>query len=464
MRASLSRSLACVALALAATAGCVKKRDRVITVIQQPDPDTIVAVRKSAFALTSSFPSDLVIADRPGLTDVAFVFDGSTVVAVRLGAGALSAATGLSGYTIQTTGVFGDDLEIVDASRGAAVVNNGNAGGTPTSVLEVFNPTTGGNLQNLNLANATTVTAGLSDSAGGTVGSSMNQGDASGCCYVPLTPTTGKLYLSMSNVLQNAPTFELLPGTVQIFAVNWAAGTPVTTTPTVLATTHYNPSHVTPFVDPASGRTYVLVTNTGKYQFGGTINTAGSIDVIDATTDTLVTNIPLGLAAPAFHAIALRQAWNATSSTLETFGLVGAALNGDLYQVNLTQVDALNQASTLPGSYTAGVVNDASNPLAVAGSGDYIPSVVAAAGGRWVFASSFNTGEIRVCDFSTPTPGLNVAPGPFLIGDPANFVSVGWLALRPGNFEGPELFALTGSWPGPDALASVQTSLKVSAP
>lgn len=451
------------ALAALAAVGCIRHdHDRVI--VTQPDPDTLVVVTTSAFGLQSSFPTDLVIADQAGIRDVAFVFDGTTVQAVRCGAGQLSAPSGISGYGIQTSSVFGDDLEIIDAARGACVLNNGNAGGTPTSVLEVFNPTTGSNLQTLNLARSYTFSGSPQDTQGNTV-TSITQGDCSGVCFVPTGGTQGKLYVSMSNVQQSSPTFELLPGTVQVFSVDWSNGTPVSTTVTAtLPTTHYNPTHVTPFVDPASGRRYVLVTMSGKYQFGGTINTVSSIDVIDTTSDTIVTNIPLGLAAASFHAIALRQAWNASASTLETFGLLGAALNGDLYQVNLTQVHALNVGGTLPTSYTAGVVNDASTPLAVAGAGDYIVDVKAAAGGRWVFASSFNTGEIRVCDFGGATPSLNVAPGPFLVGNPTNFVSVGWMALRPGNFEGPELFALTGSWPGPDAVASVQTSLKVSAP
>jgi len=452
-----------VVLAALCAAGCIRHdHDRVI--VTQSDPDTTVAVLKSAFALQSSYPTDIVIADSPGIRDVAFVFDGGTVQAVRCGAGALSAPTGISGYSIQTSSVFGDDLEIVDAARGAAVVNNGNAGGTPTSVLEVFNPTSGANLQSLNLARSYTFGGSPQDTQGNTV-TTITQGDCSGVCFVPTSGTQGKLYVSMSNVQQASPTFELLPGTAQVFAVDWSNGTPVTTTPaTTLPTTHYNPTQVTRFTDPGSGRNYVLVTMSGKYQFGGTINTVSSIDVIDTTTDAIVTNIPLGLAAASFHAIALRQAWNASTSTLETFGLLGSSLNGNLYQVNLTQIHALNVASSLPASYTGGVVNDASSPLAVSGAGDYIVDVKAAAGGRWVFASSFNNGDIRVCDFGGATPSLNVSPGPFVIGDPTNFVSAGWMALRPGNFEGPEIFATTGSWPGPDAVASVQTSLKVSAP
>ncbi|MCI0340333.1 MAG: hypothetical protein L0216_04165, partial [Planctomycetales bacterium] len=109
----------------------------------------------------------------------------------------------------------------------------------------------------------------------------------------------------------------------------------------------------------------------------------------------------------------------------------------------------------------------ASNPLVITStttSNDYIVDVKATRDGRYVFATSFNLGEVRIADFGSPTPTMNASPGPFLIGNPATGVSANGLAVRPGNFEGPEVFALTGAFPGPASVASIQTSLKVSAP
>lgn len=446
-----------------AAAGCFHKDDEFVTV-QYPDPDTQVRVTKNAFGLQTGYPSDLEIVDASGLADIAFVFDGATIVAVRLGAGALTAATGISGYTLQTASVFGDDLCVLSSSAGFATASAGNSSGSPVAVVEVFHPTTGANRQIVNVARTFTNGASLPDSDAST-SSSFTQANVAGACYVPTSPTQGKLYVTMSNLKAfgvSAPDFH--PGTVQVWAVDWSLGTPVASAPTAtLTTTHYNPTHATPFTDPASGRRYVCVTCTGKYAFGGPVATPGSIDVIEVSSDLRVTNIPLGNAAPAFQDVAWRQVTN-PSGVVETYGLVGSALFGSLYQVNLTQLDALRQAATLPSSYTAAVVNDVSNPIAVTTTSDFIVDVEAAAGGRYVFCTSFNLGEMRIVDFGGATPVVNASPGPFRVGSATNGISVNSLEIRPGNFEGPELFTLTGSFPGPDRVASVQTSLKVSAP
>ncbi|MHC5018617.1 MAG: hypothetical protein ACYTGX_00620 [Planctomycetota bacterium] len=459
LRLAAGAAAACV---LAAAAGCVE-RDETVVVHQQPDPDTVVAVTKSAYTLATGFPSDLQIVDVPGLRDIGFVFDGNSVIALKLGAGTLSTATGISGYTIATSSAFGGEMVILTPNRGLCTASAGSAASSPVSVVEVFDPTNGTNTQTLNVA-LTYNFGGANDTQSSAV-NNQAQGNLAGVCFVPTGGTQGKLYVAMSNVKSSSPSAEYFPGTVQVFSVDWSNGTPVSTTPsTTLITGGFNPTQVTRFTDPGSGNDYVLVTNTGQYQFSGTVNTAASIDVIDTSNDTIVTNIPLGNAAAGFHEIALRTHYNATSGALETFGLVGSALFGNVYQVDLTAIDALNQAATLPGSYTAGVVNDAASPLIVSGSSDFIVDVEAAAGGRYVFVSSFNNGDIRIIDFGGATPALNTAPGPFLIGDPTNFVSANAIELRPGNFEGPELFGVTGVWPGPATLASVQTSLKVSAP
>lgn len=452
-------------LAAAVAGGCVERTDGP-TIITPPDPDTVVRVVKGAFPLQTGYPSDIEIVDQPGISDIAFVYDGTVVQAVQLGAGTLSTPAGVSGYTLTTASVFGDDLVILTPHRGLATASAGDSGsGSPTAVVELFNPTTGSTLQVLNVALSHTFAGGQNDTQGNSAGT-ITQGNVSGVCFVPTTGTQGKLYVSMSNTLSAFPTFDLYPGTVEVFNVDWSNATPVSTTPsTVLVTTGYNPTHVTPFSDPVSGRRYVLVGLTGQYQFGsGTVNTPSSIDVIDTTTDGVVTNIPLGNAVIGFQDIALRTAFNSGSGAVETFGCIGSALYGNVYQVNLTAIDALNQTASLPGSYTAGVVNDVTNPIVIGASSDFIVDVEAAAGGRYLFASSFNSGDIRIIDFSGGAPSTNVAPGPFVIGDPANSVSAGTFELRPGNFAGPEIFGLTGSFPGPDAVASVQTSLKVSAP
>lgn len=448
---------------LAAAAGCIDKTDEFITVVQQPGPDTVVAVSPTAFNLSTGFPSDLEIADVPGLRSTGWVFDGSTVTAFALGSGTMSVATAFSGYTLNTASVFGDDLLILTPNRGLVTAVSGSAASSPVSVVELFDPTTGANTQTLSTALSYGFSGAL-DSQGGAT-NTQQQGDLSGIAYVPTLGTQGKLYVSMSNVQSSFPTAEFFPGTVQVFNVDWSQPTPITSVPgTTLISGGFNPTHVTPFTDPASGRTYVLVTNSGKVQFGGPVNTASSIDVIDTTTDTIVTNIPLGNAAAGFHEIALRRSFNTTSGTLETFGLLGSSLFGNVYQVNLTQVDVLNQAATLPASYTAGVVNDITNPLVVSGASDFIVDVEAAAGGDYVFVSSFSNADIRVLDFSGATPALNTTPGPFVIANPANGFSANAIELRPGNFVGPELFAVTGVFPGTASVASVQTSLKVSAP
>ncbi|MCI0341357.1 MAG: hypothetical protein L0216_09455 [Planctomycetales bacterium] len=426
-------------------------------------------VNPNAFALQTGFPSDIEIVGAAGLDGIGFVYDGNVVQAVRLGAGTLSAPVGISGFTVPSGFGFGDDLLILSASQGLATTSSGNSTSTPVSRVFVFNPTTGNQVQNLDVARSHTFPAGTVDTQGATV-TTITQANVAGVAYMATSGFQGKLYVVMSNAKSFGNPSEYFPGTVQVFAVDWSLGTPVATTPTtVIRTTDFNATHATPFVDPNSGDRFVLLVNTGKVAVNsgvGAVTSAGSVDVVDADSDAIVATLPLGNAGPSFSDVGVRTFRNALTRRWESRGLLGGAVWGHLYEVDLSRVDELFDGAASPTTYGAGVLHGASSPLVLtsgASGNDYIVEVECSADGRYAFASSFNLGEIRVVDFGTgSSPGLNAPTGPYLIGNPATFVSANALELRPGTFTGPEVFALTGAFPGPATVASVETGLRVS--
>ncbi len=456
------KTLEAIGIAAAAVVVATGCRD------EDPVPPRAV-VNPSAFALQTGFPSDIEIVGAAGLDGIGFVYDGSLVQAIRLGAGSLSAPVGISGFTVPSGFGFGDDLLILSASQGFATTSSGSSASSPVSRVFVFNPTTGNQLQNLDVARSHTFPAGTVDTQGSTV-TTITQANVAGVAYVATSGFQGKLYVVMSNAKSFGNPSEYFPGTVQVFAVDWSLGTPVSTTPSaVVRTTDFNATHATPFVDPNSGDRTVLVVNTGKVAVNsgvGAVSSAGSMDVVDTDSDAVVATFPLGNAGPSFSDVGIRTFRNALTGRWESRGLLGGAVWGHLYEVDLTRVDELFDGAAAPTSFAAGVLHGASNPLVLTSGtagNDYIVEVECSSDGRYAFATSFNLGEIRVVDFGRgSSPDLNAPTGPYLIGNPATFVSANALELRPGSFTGPEIFALTGAFPGPATVASVETGLRVS--
>ncbi|MFC1890558.1 hypothetical protein ACFL4G_12470, partial [Thermodesulfobacteriota bacterium] len=118
--------------------------------------------------------------------------------------------------------------------------------------------------------------------------------------------SNGKLYISTSNYVHAGYNPVNLPGTVLIYERETFPEEPPTYSPApvpFLVTTGFNPTEVTAF-----GPDLVLVTNTGTLAIrdgNGVPLSPASIDVIDTTSDRIVANIPLGMAAPGMEEIAL---------------------------------------------------------------------------------------------------------------------------------------------------------------
>ena len=259
--------------------------------------------------------------------------------------------------------------------------------------------------------------------------------------------SNGKLYISTSNYERAGYDPVNLPGTVLIFERDPSRSPPTYTPASVpfLVTTDFNPTEVTAF-----GPDLVLVTNTGTLAIrdgDGVPLGPASIDVIDTTSDRIVANIPLGMAAPGMEEIALTPD--------HTRGFLGSVSYNHVYELSLTGLYDLvgTEPAVIPlldNLVIAGlddpILVDDSPPL----TADLVAQVVVDSKGERAYAASFNSGHVAVLNLGTvpatrrsmaipvtePVPNLGeVGPGP--------------MAIRQGtigvDFTGPDLFVLTGA-------------------
>ena len=140
-----------------------------------------------------------------------------------------------------------------------------------------------------------------------------------------------RLFVATSNLIV-APRFS--PGTVLVFDYDESADPPrVGPHPTnaVIFTSAFNPTSLQPYTTPG-GRQLLLVGITGSIlPDGSAVVTDSAIDVIDATTLTLIATIPLGPAGLGFSRIEI--------DPTNRIGLAGSAIGRALYAIDLTALD-----------------------------------------------------------------------------------------------------------------------------
>ena len=267
-------------------------------------------------------------------------------------------------------GLFLNDLHVVSNTLAFALANAGGSDSTPTLAnLVVFNPEAGAILQTVDLAHEYIGLGTLFDSTGSPVpDDTFVQSGAESVAYVSTGPTTGLLYVAMSNLIFGAPSFgaHRFPGTVQVYAVDMNQPQPLAAMPELgqatrtIRTTGYNPVSVDAFQSrPANGAstTRLLVTCGGTTGFDSSFNLVPTSDAIveayDGTTSAFLGSFTMGrvglVGGPALGS-------DASGNQL---GYFPSGVTGQVYVLELT-----------------GLYNAVINPLAlsiVRGPGNGIP-------------------------------------------------------------------------------------------
>lgn len=203
-----------------------------------------------------------------------------------------------------------------------------------------FWPAAGGSVERSGLSTRVCVYGeGLSDSLGDPIGSNRFCDDSRNGFVTGFTAGAtligGRLFVATSNLLRSSNA-QFAPGTVLIFEFD-ASFDPPRASPdsvtSVLVTTGFNPTTVTPYVTP-SGRNLVLVGVSGAIALGtgsGLVQTDSAIDVIDVATRELIATIPLGRAGLGFAGLAI--------DPTRRIGLIGAAAGRALFGIDLAALD-----------------------------------------------------------------------------------------------------------------------------
>lgn len=292
---------------------------------------TVDAITHARTPLYGAFPSDLVRygntlftvdadqVEAAGAWIVPYDIDGdapvasTTFVPVHIGADDLVDGLGQTANPAQPIG-FGfylNEMEIVGERLGFVLANAGGSDSAPPlSNLLVFDPRTGQVLQTLNLVRGYVTADTILDSSGAVVpGSAFLQSGAEALAYVPTSPTTGKLYVGMANLIVGYPSFGAIkyPGTVQVFDVERTSDPIVTLTddPTGLATRTlrtgaYNPVSLDVIADTLGvGGPRLLVTLGGTTAYDASFNlvpvTPAAVQVHDGASGAFLGSFELGL-------------------------------------------------------------------------------------------------------------------------------------------------------------------------
>ena len=280
--------------------------------------------------------------------------------------------------------------------------------------------------------------------SGGRLVSEVTPDFASGAALV-----RDRLYVTTSNLRESGTNPVNDPGTILVFVRDDDIGGPTyrpARTP-VIVTTGFNPTEITRY-----GNDLLLVTNAGVLALrGGGVEplTGASVDILDTTSDRIVGTIPLGRTGPSFKPIAITADWER--------GFLGSAAYNHLYELDLSGLNRLIGTGPFlfgPPSFPERVRAGEANPIVMTGdpafSSEFTVQAQVSPSGAVVLATAFNSGTLGVADLgevparafadtirvTDPSPSLNeVGPGAF--------------ALRPGrrgiDYEGPDLFVLTGS-------------------
>jgi hypothetical protein len=380
-------------------------------------------------ATFGSFPSDM---DRFGatffVTDAdAVESDGALVVAIDASGATPAPSTRYSDTLVRAEdlvdsagtpgdasapigfGAFLNDVRVVADDLGFVLASAGGSDSSPAlSNLVVFDPTTGLVRQVVDLANEVTGTVALYDSAGTRVtGDRFRQSGAEGVEYVPTSGGRGVLFVAMSNLLFDTPSFGAvkLPGTVQVFDVDPTATSPVSARPQAgaatltLFTRDHNPVALS-HVEGAFGRDLLLVTVAGTTGFDAGWNlvpvTPASVEVFDASTLALLGRFELGLVGLS----AIRPAIGEDGAG-HFVAFFASSVLGEVY---LLRLDGLRELLLDPDDVE--VLRGPNNPIPIqtslaGGPGGNVAGIALSGDGRTLVVSGF--GDFFA--FPAPRPG-----------------------------------------------------------
>lgn len=470
-----------------------------------PRPPVFVddAIQHHRAPLFGAFPSDLVRLGTTLFTVDADQIEGSgalivpydisgdapvpsaTSVPVRIDTSHLVDALGRPADLLQPIG-FGfylNEMEVITTRMGFVVVNAGGSDSTPPlSNLLLFDPATGQVVQTVNLCRGYASPDTLYDSAGGTVpGNAFLQSGAEALAFVPTSPTTGRLYVGMTNLIVGYPSLGTVkyPGTIQVYDVDRNRGTPITVvadanglSTRTLRTGRYNPVSLDVVAD-ASGLVAprVLITLGGATAYDASLNlvpsTPAAVEVLDGASGA-----PLGTFEMGLTGLVNRPAIGRDGAG----HLVGFFPSGATGQVYVLQLDGLltplvtpAQLRVLRGPANGIVIDTASGSpggnivgMGLAPDGD----VLAVTGFGDLFAG--RPGRLLLLSLPTDlvrdaTIGSDFVPG---ISEFATVTgrTMGGLVLRPNRADQPDVYVnlsgpvnVDGSAAGPASVGSLTT-------
>jgi len=274
-------------------------------------------------------------------------------------------------------GFFTNEIRVMTPTLGFVLVNAAGSDSVPSlSNLVVFNPTTGTVRQVVNLSNTYDPGMPIADSTGAPVpGSAFIQSGAEALAVVPVSATSARVYVAMSNLVFGAPSngSTKYPGTIQVYDVNPDAAIPVTPTsdPTfatrTIRTIRYNPVALTVIQTTAGTlRSRLVVTVAGTTGFDMNFDlvplTPASIEIYDAASGAFEGSFDLGLTGLAGVRPALGR-----DAAGHQVGFFPSSVTGEVYLLHLD------------GLYDP--VIDATRLAVLRGPGNGIPITAASSGG-----------------------------------------------------------------------------------
>ncbi len=477
--------------ALALLAGCDESDDAPAPGAPAPVAESNTRSLGTIGPWGGAYPSDMVLGGDTGdLAHTLFVTDeatvdatgGARILALDLETTGYLNSTVFSIFTLDKTDLLQNDGSPVDAgdtfgamggsdpstdqvlilseTRGLVLTSAGSETHASTTgfvaCLTLFDPTAGTHTQTINLGLSYTPSGSPTRSDGTAIGS-FEQSNPSGVAFVSTGSDTGKIYVSMSNLYEwpwgAPPVYN--PGTVQVFDVDFSAGTPIDTTPSAtILTTRWNPVHVTLYHSADTGTDWVLATNAGIKTTSGlpyesASFTVSSIDVLNTVSDNVRATIGMGLAALSFNAVAIGK-----DGTGRTVGLIGSTFFGNLYAVDLSGLDEDPED-------VAGIraLRSAYNPIQVFHSdqGDahtWGADVALSPNGAYAFVTAYNQAEVHVvlCPGDWETGRFEAHPRDFktpfaFTGLGGGTASLSRILIREGTFSGPDVLVLQSDTP-----------------
>lgn len=405
--------IAFVAAALAlAMVSCTSSQ--IETALPSETDESVVA---PSFALSSDFPSDIVIPDIDGMRSTAFVVSTSmpaAVIAIDIDKRPMELSDSFKGLLSPANSGIPSKLLISSADEAFLATS---------SSLIYFNPTTGYVYYLTSLADPVEIGSGYNNSDGSEAAGVIEPSYPCGIARIG-----DRIFVSTANYIRTEAPAVAAPGTVLAFDVS---GTLITREGHIV-TSAYNPTGL------ASGNGELIVTNSGVLSIVDAMSvpeTESAIDIVDPDELKVISSISLGMAGASFHPVAVTYDGS--------LGFIGSHAYGNVYEIDLINKQVLRGID---------------NPIVIADGSDYITDMDLAVDNSYLFAASFEQSSvfpIDLTDIANPAIG-----NPFVVGYPAGATSenpsgantgAGPVAVRPGtrgvDYEGEDLFILTG-YPG----------------